>query len=57
MDLLGELGRRANAYASYVSALGRLRAELTEHLLHGSVEHCDGLLPPISLRVSSPCRP
>lgn len=36
--LLDELGRRADAYASYVSALGRLRAELAEHLLHGSVE-------------------
>ncbi|MFJ8937777.1 hypothetical protein ACIRL0_18995 [Streptomyces sp. NPDC102365] len=38
VDLLGELGRRADAYASYVSALGRLRAELAEHLLHGAVE-------------------
>ncbi|MEU6017916.1 N-6 DNA methylase [Streptomyces sp. NPDC047515] len=38
VDLLGELGRRADAYAAYVSALGRLRAELAEHLLHGSVE-------------------
>ncbi|MFH9783272.1 N-6 DNA methylase [Streptomyces sp. NPDC017225] len=36
--LLDELGRRADAYASYVSALGRLRAELSEHLLHGAVE-------------------
>ncbi|WP_328845613.1 hypothetical protein [Streptomyces sp. NBC_00258] len=38
VDLLGELGRRADAYASYASALDRLRAELAEHLLHGSVE-------------------
>ncbi|WBB64333.1 hypothetical protein O7599_18270 [Streptomyces sp. WMMC500] len=38
VDLLRGLGRRADAYASYVSALGRLRAELAEHLLHGSVE-------------------
>ncbi|WP_255310886.1 hypothetical protein [Streptomyces viridosporus] len=38
MELLGELGRRVDACASYVSALGRLRAELAEHLLHGSVE-------------------
>ncbi|MFF9898875.1 N-6 DNA methylase [Streptomyces longispororuber] len=38
VELLGELGRRAEAHASYVSALGRLRAELAEHLLHGSVE-------------------
>lgn len=38
MDLLGELDRHADAYASFVSALGRLRAELAEHLLHGSVE-------------------
>ncbi|MFJ6573734.1 N-6 DNA methylase [Streptomyces sp. NPDC091292] len=36
--LLGELGRRADVYVSYASALGRLRAELAEHLLHGSVE-------------------
>ncbi|MEU3703231.1 N-6 DNA methylase [Streptomyces anulatus] len=36
--LLGELGQRADAYASYASALDRLRAELAEHLLHGSVE-------------------
>jgi type I restriction enzyme M protein len=36
--LLDELGRRADTYASYVSALGRLRTELAEHLLHGSVE-------------------
>ncbi|XKK64494.1 restriction endonuclease subunit S [Streptomyces sp. ARC32] len=38
VDLLNEFGRRADAHASYVSALGRLRAELTEHLLHGAVE-------------------
>ncbi len=38
VDLLGELGQRADAYASYVSALGRLRTELAEHLLYGSVE-------------------
>ncbi|MEE1773542.1 N-6 DNA methylase [Streptomyces sp. JV185] len=38
VNLLGELGQRADAYASYASALGRLRAELAEHLLHGSVE-------------------
>ncbi|MFF9691363.1 N-6 DNA methylase [Streptomyces sp. NPDC014623] len=38
VDLLGELGRRADAYAAYASALGRLRAELAEHVLHGSVE-------------------
>lgn len=38
VDFLGEIGRRADAYASHVSALGRLRAELAEHLLHGSVE-------------------
>ncbi|MEV6618741.1 N-6 DNA methylase [Streptomyces sp. NPDC051051] len=38
VDLLVELGRRVDAYASYVSALGRLRAEIAEHLLHGSVE-------------------
>lgn len=38
VDLLGGIARSADAYASYVSALGRLRAELAEHLLHGSVE-------------------
>ncbi|MET7291595.1 N-6 DNA methylase [Streptomyces griseoloalbus] len=38
VELLDELGRRADAYTSYVSALGRLRAELAEHLLHGLVE-------------------
>ncbi|MGW0648230.1 N-6 DNA methylase [Streptomyces umbrinus] len=38
VGLLGELGRRADAYASYASALDGLRAELAEHLLHGSVE-------------------
>ncbi|MFE0421368.1 N-6 DNA methylase [Streptomyces sp. NPDC058953] len=36
--LLGELGQRAEAYAAYAAALGRLRGELAEHLLHGSVE-------------------
>ncbi|MFC9702337.1 N-6 DNA methylase [Streptomyces sp. NPDC056943] len=38
VELLGDLGRRAEAYEAYASALGRLRAELAEHLLHGSVE-------------------
>ncbi|MYU23764.1 N-6 DNA methylase [Streptomyces sp. SID8352] len=38
VELLGELDRRTAAHASYVAALGRLRTELTEHLLHGSVE-------------------
>ncbi|MGW6027675.1 N-6 DNA methylase [Streptomyces sp. NPDC055214] len=38
VDLLNELGRGAIAYASYVSALDQLRAELAEHLLHGAVE-------------------
>lgn len=38
VDLLGELGQRVEAYASYVAALGRLRAELAEHLLHGLAE-------------------
>ncbi|MFB0630824.1 N-6 DNA methylase [Streptomyces sp. AB3(2024)] len=38
VELLGDLGRRAEAHAAYASALGRLRAELAEHLLHGSVE-------------------
>ncbi|MFD5766950.1 N-6 DNA methylase [Streptomyces sp. NPDC127049] len=38
LELLGDLGRSAEAYEAYASALGRLRAELTEHLLHGSAE-------------------
>ncbi|MFD7285223.1 N-6 DNA methylase [Streptomyces sp. NPDC059863] len=38
VNLLVELGQRADAYASYASAIGRLRAELAEHLLHGAVE-------------------
>ncbi|MGW5117156.1 N-6 DNA methylase [Streptomyces noursei] len=38
VDLLGELGQRVEAYAAYASALDRLRAELAEHLLHGSAE-------------------
>jgi type I restriction enzyme M protein len=38
VDVLGELGRRIETYASYVSALDRLRTEMAEHLLHGSVE-------------------
>ncbi len=38
VELLGDLGRRVEAYEAYASALGRLRAELAEHLLHGSVE-------------------
>ncbi|WP_159393528.1 N-6 DNA methylase [Streptomyces sp. TN58] len=36
VELLGDLGRRTEAYEAYASALGRLRAELAEHLLHGS---------------------
>ncbi|MFJ1595604.1 N-6 DNA methylase [Streptomyces sp. NPDC088261] len=38
VNLLGELGQRAEAHAAYASALDRLRAELTEHLLHGSAD-------------------
>ncbi|MEU8541237.1 N-6 DNA methylase [Streptomyces sp. NPDC048717] len=38
VELLGELGQRVEAHASYASALDRLRAELAEHLLHGSIE-------------------
>ncbi|MER5306749.1 N-6 DNA methylase [Streptomyces sp. NPDC002773] len=37
-ETLGELSRIAEAHASYASALGRLRAELAEHLLHGALE-------------------
>ncbi|MFD4115006.1 N-6 DNA methylase [Streptomyces niveus] len=38
IGLLGELGQRVDAYASYASALSRLRAELAEHLLYGLAE-------------------
>ncbi|MEU6056851.1 N-6 DNA methylase [Streptomyces sp. NPDC047097] len=38
VGLLEDLARRAEAYEAYAAALGRLRAELAEHLLHGSVE-------------------
>ncbi|MFJ3881414.1 N-6 DNA methylase [Streptomyces sp. NPDC090077] len=38
VELLRDLHQSAEAYASYASALGGLRAELAEHLLHGSVE-------------------
>lgn len=38
VHILSEVGHRAEAHASYASALVRLRAELAEHLLHGSVE-------------------
>jgi type I restriction enzyme M protein len=37
VELLGDLGRHAEAYEAYASALDRMRAELAEHLLHGSV--------------------
>ncbi|MGP3734635.1 restriction endonuclease subunit S [Streptomyces sp. GDS52] len=48
VDLLGELGRRVDAYASYVAALGRPRTPLTSVLRGGgtpeSVRSLDGEL-------------
>ncbi|MBM9435902.1 N-6 DNA methylase [Actinacidiphila bryophytorum] len=38
VELLSDLGRRVEAYEEYAAALGRLRGELAEHLLHGSAE-------------------